>query len=135
MFATQVTVIACAMTTATQPRPSPHRIARILFLLAALAVSILSLLPQRDLPKVGVSDKLEHLLSYFVLAILGSLAFRGWRSLLFLFVLLCAMGGLIELLQAFSPGRSPDVVDALADGAGGAAGVLVGAALALLRRR
>jgi VanZ family protein len=123
------------MTTATQPRPSPHRIARILFLLAALAVSILSLLPQRDLPKVGVSDKLEHLLSYFVLAILGSLAFRGWRSLLFLFVLLCAMGGLIELLQAFSPGRSPDVVDALADGAGGAAGVLVGAALALLRRR
>jgi VanZ family protein len=123
------------MSLAAQPRWSPHRIARILFLLAALAVSILSLLPQRDLPKVGVSDKLEHLLSYFVLAILGSLAFRGWRSLLFLFVLLCAMGGLIELLQAFSPGRSPDVVDALADGAGGAAGVLVGAALALLRRR
>ena len=122
------------MTTATQPRPSPRRIARILFLLAALAISILSLLPQRDLPKVGVSDKVEHLVSYFVLAILGSLAFRGWRSLLLLFVALCAMGGLIELLQAFSPGRSPDVIDALADGAGAAAGVLIGAGLALLRR-
>src|SRR5215510_14348155 len=123
------------MSIVAQPRWSPRRIARILFLLAALAVSILSLLPQRDLPKVGVSDKLEHLLSYFVLAILGSFAFRGRRGLLLLFVVLCAMGGLIELLQAFSPGRSPDVVDALADGAGAAAGVLIGAALALLRRR
>jgi len=122
------------MSIVAQPRWSPRRIARILFLLVALAVSILSLLPERDLPKVGVSDKLEHLLSYFVLAVLGGFAFRGWRSLLLLFVLLCAMGGLIELLQAFSPGRSPDIVDALADGAGAAAGVLIGAAVARLRR-
>jgi VanZ family protein len=34
------------------------------------------------------------------------------------------MGGAIELLQAFSPGRSPDPIDAIADGAGAAAGVL-----------
>jgi VanZ family protein len=123
------------MTTATQPHPSPRRIARILFLLAALAVSVASLLPQQELPKIGVSDKLEHLLSYFALAILGSFAVRERRSLLYLFVLLCAMGGVIELLQAFSPGRSPDIVDAVADGAGAAAGVLIGAAFRLLRRR
>jgi VanZ family protein len=123
------------MSTATQPRPSPRRIARVLFLLAAAVVTVLSLLPQQDLPKVGVSDKIEHLLSYFVLAILGSFAVRERRSLLYLFVLLCAMGGVIELLQAFSPGRSPDIVDALVDGAGAAAGVLIGAAFALVRRR
>jgi VanZ family protein len=123
------------MSTATQPRPSPRRIARILFLLAAAAITVLSLLPQHDLPKVGVSDKIEHLLSYFVLAILGSFAVREQRSLLYLFVLLCVMGGVIELLQAFSPGRSPDIVDAIADGAGAAAGVLIGAAFALVRRR
>jgi VanZ family protein len=123
------------MSTATQPRPSPRRLARILFLLAAAAITVLSLLPQHDLPKVGVSDKLEHLLSYFVLAILGSFAVRERRSLLYLFVLLCVMGGVIELLQAFSPGRSPDIVDAIADGAGAAAGVLIGAAFALVRRR
>jgi VanZ family protein len=123
------------MSTATQPRPSPRRIARILFFLAAAAITVLSLLPQHYLPKVGVSDKIEHLLSYFVLAILGSFAVRERRSLLYLFVLLCVMGGVIELLQAFSPGRSPDIVDAVADGAGAAAGVLIGAALALVRRR
>jgi VanZ family protein len=123
------------MSTATQPRPSPRRIARVLFLLAAAVVTVLSLLPQQDLPKVGVSDKIEHLLSYFVLAILGSFAVRERRSLLYLFVLLCAMGGVIELLQAFSPGRSPDIVDALVDGAGAAAGVLIGAAFARVRRR
>jgi VanZ family protein len=109
--------------------------ARILFLLAAAAVTVLSLLPQRDLPKVGVSDKIEHLLSYFALAILGSFAVRERRSLLYLFVLLCVMGCVIELLQAFSPGRSPDLIDAIADGAGAAAGVLIGAAFALVRRR
>ena len=123
------------MSTATQPRPSPRRIARVLFLLAAAVVTVLSLLPQQDLPKVGVSDKIEHLLSYFVLAILGSFAVRERRSLLYLFVLLCAMGGVIELLQAFSPGRSPDIVDAVVDGAGAAAGVLIGAAFARVRRR
>src|SRR4029450_4624244 len=123
------------MTTAPQPRPSPRRIARILFLLAAAVITVLSLLPQHDLPKVGVSDKIEHLLSYFVLAILRSFAVRERRSLLTLFVLLCIMGGVIELLQAFSPGRWPDIVDGVVDGAGGAAGVLIGAAFARVRRR
>lgn len=123
------------MSTATQPRPSPCLIARILFFLAAAAVAVLSLLPQRDLPKVGVSDKLEHALAYFVLAILGSFAFRERRSLLYLLILLCAMGGVIEVLQAFSPGRSPDLIDAIADGAGAAAGVLIALALGFRRQR
>jgi VanZ family protein len=113
------------MSITTQSRPSLRTITRILFCLAAAAVTVLSLLPQRDLPKVGVSDKLEHALSYFVLAILGSFGFREPRGLLYLFVLLCAMGGAVELLQAFSPGRSPDVFDALANATGAAAGILV----------
>lgn len=123
------------MSIAAQPRWSPRRVMRVLFLFVAVLVTVFSLLPQRDLPKVGVSDKIEHIVSYFVLAILGSLAVRSRRNLLTLFVLLCAMGGIIELLQAFSPGRSPDIVDALADGAGAAAGTLVGFALGFLRRR
>ena len=123
------------MSIAAPSRFSSRTITRILFLLAAAAVTVLSLLPQRDLPKVGVSDKLEHALSYFVLAILGSFGFREPRSLLYLFVLLCAMGGAIEVLQAFSPGRSPEVADAVADGAGAAAGVLIALAFGFRRRR
>jgi VanZ family protein len=70
-----------------------------------------------------------------VLAILGSFAFRERRHLLYLLILLCAMGGVIELLQAFSPGRSPDLIDAVADGAGAAAGDLIALAFGFLGRR
>ena len=120
------------MTRGTQPRSLRiRRLVRALFILAVLVVSILSLLPSRDLPEVDLSDKFEHVTSYFMLAIVGSFVFREQRLIL-LFVLLCAMGGVIELLQAFSPGRTPDIVDAIANGAGAAAGVLMGAAFAYL---
>jgi|SRR6185312_3201790 len=122
------------MSIAAPSRFSPRTITRVLFALAAAAVTVLSLLPQRDLPKVAVSDKVEHVVAYFALAILGSFGLRERRSLLLLFVLLCAMGGIIELLQAFSPGRSPDVVDAIADGAGAAAGVLIAVVFGFRRR-
>lgn len=122
------------MSIAAPSRFSPRTITRALFALAAVAVTVLSLLPQRDLPKVAVSDKVEHVVAYFALAILGSFGLRERRSLLLLFVLLCAMGGIIELLQAFSPGRSPDVVDAIADGAGAAAGVLIAVVFGFRRR-
>ena len=123
------------MTRGTQPHSlRSHRIARPLFILAILVVSVLSLLPSRDLPEVDLSDKFVHVIAYFGLAILGSFVFRAQRSFLLLFVLLCAMGGVIELLQAFSPGRTPDVVDALANGAGAAVGVVIGVAFAFLWR-
>jgi VanZ family protein len=113
------------MSIATQSRLSPRTVIRVLFGLAATVVAVLSLLPAHDLPNVAASDKIEHAGAYFVLAILGGLGLRERRGLLFLFILLCAMGGVIELLQAFSPGRSPDVFDALANATGAAAGILV----------
>jgi len=121
------------MSTAAQPRHLQRLVTRILFQLAVATVTVLSLLPQRDLPKVGVSDKLEHAIAYFGLAILGSLACRTRGGLLSLFVLLCAMGGIIELLQAFSPGRTPEVADAAADAAGAAVGILIALLVSLLR--
>jgi len=120
------------MTIVTEPRLLLGRIARILFLLATLVVWVLSLLPAPDLPNAGISDKLEHVIAYFVLATLGSLAFRGRRNAFLLFVLLCVMGVAIELLQNFSPGRSPELADAVADGIGAAAGVVTGAAFAFV---
>jgi VanZ family protein len=111
----------------------PRTAARILFLLAIAVVTLLSLLPQRDVPKVGVSDKLEHAIAYFGLALIGGLAFSTRHSLLYLFVFLCAMGGAIELLQSFSPGRTPELADAVADAAGAAAGIFVALLLTLRR--
>ena len=123
------------MSITTQSRPPARLILRVLFLLGVAVVAVLSLLPAHDLPKVGVSDKLEHAGAYFVLAILGGLGLRARRSLAYLFILLCAMGGVIELLQAFSPGRSPDVFDALANATGAGAGVLVALVVRFRRRR
>jgi VanZ family protein len=123
------------MSVATQSHLSPRTVIRILFGLAATVVAVLSLLPAHDLPKVAVSDKIEHAGAYFVLAILGGLGLRKRRGLLLLFILLCAMGGVIELLQAFSPGRSPDIFDALANGTGAAAGTLVALLFGFRRRR
>jgi VanZ family protein len=123
------------VSTAAQSRPPARLILRVLFLLGAAVVAVLSLLPAHDLPKVAVSDKIEHAGAYFVLAILGGLGLRERRSLLFLFIVLCAMGGAIELLQAFSPGRSPDVFDALANATGAAAGILVALAFGFRWRR
>lgn len=117
------------MTDAPRSESAARPVARILFFLAVAAVSVLSLLPQRDLPKVGVSDKLEHAVAYFALAVFGGFAWRERRSLFALLALLVAMGGAIELLQVFSPGRSPDPIDAFANGAGAAAGVLAVLAL------
>ncbi len=113
------------MSITTQSRLSPRTVIRVLFGLAVTVVAVLSLLPAHDLPNVAASDKIEHAGAYFVLAILGGLGLRERRGLLFLFIFLCAMGGVIELLQAFSPGRSPDVFDALPNATGAAAGILV----------
>jgi VanZ family protein len=123
------------VSTAAQSRPSARLILRVLFLLGAAFVTVMSLLPARDLPKVAVSDKLEHAGAYFVLAVLGGLGLRERRGLLFLFIVLCAMGGAIELLQSFSPGRTPDVFDALANATGAAVGTLVSLVVGLRWRR
>ena len=123
------------MSTAAQSRPSARLILRVLFLLGAAFVTVMSLLPAHDLPNLAIPDKIEHAGAYFMLALLGGLALRERRGLLFLFVALCAMGGVIELLQAFSPGRTPDVFDALANATGAGAGTLVSLVVGLRWRR
>ncbi len=87
-------------------------------LLLALAIALGSLLPLPELKSAGGLDKLEHLLAYFALALLGSGIVdpaRLWvvlvRSFLF--------GLVIELLQAFgSAGRMADWSDLAANAAG-----------------
>jgi VanZ family protein len=95
---------------------------RIGFYLACLLVGGLSLAPSAALPEISVSDKVEHVLAYAALALLG--VATAQRAPAFTILGLVLFGIAIELLQTFSPGRSPEIGDALAD----SIGVCLGAA-------
>jgi hypothetical protein len=87
-----------------------------------------------DLP--GGSDKLVHALAFAVLCALwlAALAPRAWsaaRTALFAVAATALWGALDEVHQSFVPGRSPDVLDALAD----LSGALVAALGYLAMRR
>lgn len=102
---------------------------RWLLAVAMLALMVLSLMPASvDLPSTGW-DKSNHMLGFAVLAVLGHFAWprRRWPMLLGLL----AYGGLIEVLQSFTPDRFAEYGDLVADGAG----LLAGEALATLYLR
>ena len=99
---------------------------RWLLALAMLTLMALSLAPATTpLPSTGW-DKTNHLLGFALLAFLGQRAFPG-RTVAVLCGLL-AYGGLIEILQSFTPDRVAEMGDLLADGLG----LLIGALAAQL---
>jgi hypothetical protein len=93
-----------------------------------VAIAILSLLPTVSAMRTGVGGHIEHVVAYAGTAFLAAAAFCAWGRVV---VALLAYAGALELLQHFSPGRTPSLVDYMFS----AIGVLVGvAALALLGR-
>ena len=102
---------------------------RAAFALCAVSVLVLSLLPpSQELPTTGW-DKSNHMLGFAVLAVLGHFAWPGRRWPMLLGLL--TYGGLIEVLQSFTPDRFAEVGDLVADGVG----LLAGEALATLYLR
>jgi VanZ family protein len=104
-----------------------RRLLRTAFYLAGALVVILSLAPAATLPPTSIGDKAEHVLAYALLGLLGSLSSE--RGVLRTILGVSAFGIAIEMLQTFSPGRSPDALDVLADVVGATLGG--GAAVAL----
>lgn len=104
---------------------------RWLLAIAMLALLVLSLMPPSpSMPSTGW-DKSNHMLGFAVLAVLGHGAWPRHR-----WAMLCgllAYGGLIEVLQSFTPDRLAEWGDLLADGIGLLIGE--GCALLLLRSR
>jgi hypothetical protein len=92
-----------------------------------LAILVVCLMPMKELPKTGMSDKSEHLIAFAAVAFwFGSIVMR--YDLPWLALLLVAFGGLIEVSQAsMGWGRSGDWRDLLAD----TLGIAIGLALAL----
>jgi VanZ family protein len=89
-------------------------------------------LPGKDLPDLGISDKIEHFGAFFILAVLLNLALIYQRKSYFLFknasiatiVITLSYGAIDEIHQLFISGRSADIRDWLADSTGVIVGIL-----------
>ena len=105
-----------------------------------VAVVIGSLLPADAGPMVtidalDINDKVEHLIGYLLLACLPAIYERR-RVVVVLLLLLPVLGIALEIGQLYSPGRSFDAYDMLADVGGVISGTILGLALrrSVLRR-
>ncbi len=99
-----------------------RKLAKATFFIGLVVVIALSLLPQETLPEIGMWDKLNHTLAYAVLAVLGGIGFKGWRSLLMVGLGLVVLGAGLELVQSVTPNRDGSITDAVANFVGVAMG-------------
>ena len=96
---------------------------RFIFFITAMAVLFLAIAPtSTPLPTTGW-DKSNHIIAFAVLAYLGRQAFL--QNAFKIIIGLIAYGGLIELMQTFTPTRSGEWQDLLADVVGIFAGLFL----------
>jgi VanZ family protein len=94
---------------------------------------VLTTLPGNDLPNVGINDKIEHFIGYFVLGFLLSLTLLFQNKFLrirkyFAFVsgfIIALYAALDEIHQLFVPGRDCEFLDWTADMIGASIGILL----------
>ena len=115
-----------------------------LFLIAAIWTVCLIPIPETPLNDVPMMDKWTHFVMFGVLSLcmISEYVYRhrkpkGWAVALVGMLLPFAMGGMIELAQAYCTGgnRSGDVMDWLADGIGVLIGAAIGSLLVYYRAR
>jgi VanZ family protein len=99
----------------------PYRVVAAWSCIVALAV--LSLIPREHMLRTGLGGHIEHVLAYLGTALVVASAYGSRR--LSIVIGLVAYAGTLELLQNFSPGRTP----AVEDFAFSSIGVLLGLAL------
>jgi VanZ family protein len=110
------------------------RVYRLLAILFALAVVVVSSWPGVSLPDIGPAqiDKVLHFSQYLILAALSAGGWggpKGRRSpvrIAIALIILIGFAGLDEYHQSWIPGRDPDWRDFLADGLGIGVGFWLG---------
>ena len=108
-------------------KPLRHRNAWLaLWLCGVTVLVVVCLLPSPDLPKLRISDKVEHAAAFALLAGSAVQLFERWRALLLVGLGLLALGIGIEFAQAlFTTTRAMEAADVAADSIGIAAGLFV----------
>jgi VanZ family protein len=87
-----------------------------------ILLAFLSLLPSNLELRTGAPGELEHLIAYFVAAVLFGLSYPPKRILVA--VTLVVIAGFLEALQVFSPGRTARFLDLGVSGAGAVLGLM-----------
>lgn len=97
-------------------------------------VAVLSLLPAGDVSRTGLGGLAEHALAYAGSALLLAFGHRGPAAVaMHTATALAAYAALLELLQAFSPGRHPGLDGWGASSLGAAAGAWAAHSASALR--
>jgi VanZ family protein len=109
----------------------------VLWAVLICCVVIGSLLPAASSLMVAVGrlhiwDKLQHFGAYLALSFLPVIGFRDGRSGIVVGLSMFVLGVLLEAGQHFSPGRSVELGDVIANGAGVSCGALLGLPLRTL---
>ena len=76
--------------------------------------------------RLHIWDKLQHFGAYLALSFLPVIGFRDKRRGIVMGLSLFILGALLEAGQHFSPGRSVELGDVIANGAGVSCGTLLG---------
>ncbi|MBU6528316.1 VanZ family protein [Methylocystis sp. MJC1] len=100
-----------------------------------LVILALSLAPGDARPHTILPGKLEHFIAYAGTGFLFSIAYRCLRTRAQIWGALVIASVVLEAIQSFIPGRSPDLLDALASSMGLTVGLTFGAVLTRLGPR
>lgn len=100
------------------------RLLRLCFWGAALFAFVMAVLPQPPELPGEPSDKIQHALAFFTLAMLAACAYPRLHPLA-IAALLCLFGGVIEIVQLIPAlGRESDLIDWTVDTLAAGAGLL-----------
>jgi VanZ family protein len=85
-----------------------------------IAIALLSLLPTDAIVRTSLGGKVEHVVAYLATALLTAVGYGTGAGVV---LGLLAYAGALELLQAFSPGRTSSLVDYLFSAGGVGLGI------------
>lgn len=92
-----------------------RRIAKPLFWTALIFAYVAAILPQAEAPRIASSDKVEHMIAFFTLAVLARLGYRSVATLR-IALMLATFGAVIEFTQLIPMlHRDGEIADWLAD--------------------
>lgn len=91
----------------------------------ALFIAYFSILPSAAMPDLNLWDKLQHFGAYLVFVLLTYPLTLKRHHLHLAVIAICAYGGLLEIAQAYSPGRYASILDFLANSLGAIFGLLL----------
>ena len=100
-----------------------------------LMIVVLSLLPAQTRPHTGIGGEYEHWIAYALVGGAFAMGYFAKRARLFAGLALTVSAAILELLQNFIPGRTPESAGFLASSFGAWVGIFVVALTASFQRK